>query len=65
MAGAGHGGTIVGFEVADVDAEATRLADLGVSIVKPTQTYPWGTRSVWFRDPDGNLVNFYSQVETS
>ena len=29
MAGAGHGATIVGFEVADVDAEAARLADAG------------------------------------
>lgn len=62
MAGAGHGATIVGFEVADVDAEDTRLRALGVPIVKPPQTYPWGTRSVWFRDPDGNLVNFYARV---
>jgi catechol 2,3-dioxygenase-like lactoylglutathione lyase family enzyme len=62
MTGAGHGGTIVGFEVADVDAEDARLRALGVPIVKPPQTYPWGTRSVWFRDPDGNLVNFFARV---
>ncbi|HKW35048.1 MAG TPA: nuclear transport factor 2 family protein [Candidatus Acidoferrum sp.] len=27
--------------------------------VKPPTTQPWGTRSVYFRDPDGNLVNFF------
>jgi len=62
MEGAGHGGMIVGFEVADVDAEDARLRALGVPIGKPPQTYPWGARSVWFRDPDGNLVNFFARV---
>jgi len=23
---------------------------------------PWGNRSLLFRDPDGNLVNFFSPV---
>jgi catechol 2,3-dioxygenase-like lactoylglutathione lyase family enzyme len=27
--------------------------------VRQPTTQPWGTRSVYFRDPDGNLVNFY------
>ena len=31
-------------------------------IVKPPTTQPWGRRSVWFRDPDGNIVNFYADV---
>lgn len=26
---------------------------------------PWGTRSIYFRDPDGNLVDFYSPVPAS
>lgn len=62
MQGAGYGGVTLGFEVEDVDGQYARLKGLGVSIVKPPASYPWGTRSVWFRDPDGNIVNFYSRV---
>lgn len=58
MAGAGTGSCALEFEVQDVDAEHARLLALGVPIVKPPMTYPWGRRSVWFRDPDGNIVNF-------
>ena len=25
-------------------------------------TMPWGNRSLLFRDPDGNLVNFFTPV---
>ncbi|WP_368733884.1 VOC family protein [Desulfobacter hydrogenophilus] len=28
---------------------------------EPT-TMPWGNRSLPFRDPDGNLVNFFTPV---
>lgn len=54
--------TVVEFEVGDVDAEYARLVALGVPIVKPPTTQPWGIRSVWFRDPDGNIVNFLARV---
>jgi len=60
MLGAGHGGFTLGFEVEDVDVQYERLKTLGVIFVKLPATYPWGTRSVWFRDPDGNIVDFYS-----
>ena len=62
MQGAGYGNITTGFEVEDVDAEYERLKALGVEIVKLPATYPWGARSVWFRDPDGNIVDFYSRV---
>ena len=39
-----------------------RLSALAVPIVKPPTTQPWGLRSVWLRDPDGNLVNCYAKV---
>ena len=26
------------------------------------RTMPWGNRSLLFRDPDGNLVNFFTPV---
>ena len=58
MVGAGSGNAVLEFIVADVDAEYERLRDLGVEVVKPPQTHPWGARSFWFRDPDGNLVDF-------
>ena len=62
MQGAGRGGCALEFEVEDVDQEYRRLTGLNVAIVKPPTTQPWELRSVWFRDPDGNLVNFYAAV---
>ncbi|NKB69751.1 MAG: hypothetical protein GKR89_21990 [Candidatus Latescibacteria bacterium] len=62
MKGAGAGGYTVEFQVDDVDAEYTRLQALGVEIVKPPTTQTWGRRSLWFRDPDGNIVNFYVEA---
>jgi len=45
----------------DVDAEYPRVAALGVDWVLPPTTQPWGTRSMIFRDPAGNLVNVFSR----
>lgn len=52
------------FLVDDVDAEYRRLDELGVQWVKEPTTQPWGSRSIYFRDPDGNLINFYQRAET-
>jgi len=54
-------GVVLEFEVADVDQEFRRLHPLVRVWVKPPTTQPWGTRSFYFRDPDGNLVDFYSR----
>ena len=51
---------ILEFKVSDVDEEYRRLQPLVITWVKPPTTQPWGTRSIYFRDPDGNLVDFYS-----
>ncbi|MGC9347392.1 MAG: VOC family protein [Anaerolineae bacterium] len=64
MKGAGYGSVTIGFEVADVDAEYERLKGLHVELVKLPKTYPWGTRSVWFRDPVGNIVNFFTRMDS-
>ena len=54
---------IIEFLVDDVDAEYRKLADvLGSSLVQAPTTMPWGNRSLLFRDPDGNLVNFFTPV---
>lgn len=56
--------TILEFKVADVDHEYARLQPLVTIWVKKPTTQPWGTRSVYFRDPDGNLVDFYMARKT-
>jgi len=62
MQDAGIGNAVLEFKVEDVDQEYARLLDMRVPIVKPPTTQPWGLRSVWFRDPDGNIVNFFAVV---
>ena len=60
--GSGVGRYTLEVEVYDVDAEFERLQRLGCAVVKPPTTQSWGRRSVWVRDPDGNIVNFYANV---
>ena len=54
---------ILDFEVGDVDAEYERIAGLGVVVVTPPTTQPWGSRSMIFRDPGGNMVNVFSRAK--
>jgi uncharacterized glyoxalase superfamily protein PhnB len=54
---------ILEFSVADVDQEYQKLQSLVKTWVKPPTTQPWGTRSIYFRDPDGNLVDFYARIQ--
>src|SRR5512136_720620 len=58
----GRGGVTLMFEVEDVEAEYKRCQGLGLEMVKPLMTHPWGSRSFWFSDPDGNLVDFYGKA---
>ncbi|PPJ20923.1 glyoxalase [Nocardia nova] len=51
---------ITEFLVADVDRVHRELS--GTEIVAEPTTMPWGNRSVLVRDPDGNLVNFFTPV---
>ncbi|GHF88505.1 putative enzyme related to lactoylglutathione lyase [Amycolatopsis bartoniae] len=53
---------IIEFLVEDVDQEYERLTSLAAApeIVQKPTTMPWGNRSLLFRDPDGNLVNFFT-----
>ena len=62
MQAASNRSIILEFQVADVDQEYERLQSLSVEWVKPPTTQPWGNRSIYFRDPDGNLINFYARV---
>jgi predicted enzyme related to lactoylglutathione lyase len=54
---------ILEFLVQDVDEEYKRLADFiqPYTVQKPT-AMPWGNKSLLFRDPEGNLINFFTPV---
>ncbi|WP_268220139.1 VOC family protein [Streptomyces sp. EMB24] len=52
---------IVEFLVDDVDRVHKELADVLADVVNGPATMPWGNRSLLFRDPDGNLLNFFSR----
>jgi predicted enzyme related to lactoylglutathione lyase len=51
---------VLDFEVDDVDKERARLADIVKHFVMEPVNQPWGNRSMLFRDPDGNLINFFT-----
>lgn len=53
---------IIEFLVDDVDRVHANLTGyVGEFVTEPT-TMPWGNRALLFRDPDGNLVNFFTPV---
>lgn len=54
--------SIVEFQVDDVDKERTRLKRIVPECVLEPTTQPWGNRSMLFRDPDGNLINFFQPI---
>lgn len=56
---------ILEFKVSDVDQEYARLHDVVSIWVKGPTNQPWGTRSIYFRDPDGNLVDFFTTLNTA
>ncbi len=53
---------IIEFRVDDVDKEYERLETMIGDLVQRPTTMPWGNRSLLFRDPDGNLINFFTPV---
>ena len=53
---------IIEFLVDDVDRVHQNLAGFVTDFVNEPTTMPWGNRSLLFRDPDGNLVNFFTPV---
>jgi len=53
---------ITEFLVDDVDRVHQNLTGFVTDFVNGPTTMPWGNRSLLFRDPDGNLVNFFTPV---
>ena len=50
------------FLVADVDATYEALQDVVKVFVNEPTDMPWGNRSLLVRDPDGNLLNFFTPI---
>ena len=53
---------IIEFLVENLDDDYERIKNLTSDIVQKPTTMPWGNRSLLFRDPDGNLINFFTPV---
>ncbi|MFD0067929.1 VOC family protein [Streptomyces sp. NPDC056637] len=53
---------IIEFLVDDVDRVHANLTGVVSNFVNEPTTMPWGNRALLFRDPDGNLVNFFTPV---
>ncbi|THA70147.1 VOC family protein [Streptomyces sp. A0958] len=53
---------ILEFLVDDVDSVHKNLTGFVEDFVNGPTTMPWGNRALLFRDPDGNLVNFFTPV---
>ena len=53
---------IIEFMVENVDAAFLQLKKQVPAFLQEPTTMPWGNRSLLFRDPDGNLINFFTPV---
>lgn len=47
---------------AEVDACAQALRSAGVRIEKEPTNQSWGHRTLFFRDPDGNVLEIYAEI---
>jgi catechol 2,3-dioxygenase-like lactoylglutathione lyase family enzyme len=47
---------------ADVDRCAEELNRHGVDLLEPPTNQPFGHRTLFFRDPDGNLLEVYAEI---
>jgi catechol 2,3-dioxygenase-like lactoylglutathione lyase family enzyme len=46
----------------DVDRCAEELLRHGVDLLEPPTNQPFGHRTLFFRDPDGNLLEVYAEI---
>ena len=53
----------LGFKVSDCDAAFGELVAAGAAPVVPPTTRPWGQRTAYVRDPEGNLIELAEDRE--
>ena len=63
MRGAANHSVLIEFAVEDVDGEYARLKGLQLELVQELRDQPWGQRTFYVRDPDGNILNVHTAVE--
>lgn len=51
--------------VAEVDRCAEELTRQGVALVSPPTDRAFGHRTLFFRDPDGNVLEVYAEIEAA
>jgi hypothetical protein len=51
---------IIEFQVTDGDQERARIAATAREFVLESRDQPWVNRSMLFRHPDANLINFFT-----
>lgn len=47
---------------AEVEKCATTLEAKGVELAAPVTDQAWGHRTIFFRDPDGNVIEIYADI---
>jgi catechol 2,3-dioxygenase-like lactoylglutathione lyase family enzyme len=47
----------------EVDQCADALVQQGVNLLSPPTDQIWGHRTLFFRDPDGNLLEIFAEIE--
>lgn len=66
--GQGVRGELPGVQIAflvsrsDVDLSYRQLLEMGVTVVDPPTDQPRGHRTVYFTDPEGNLLEIYAEI---
>jgi catechol 2,3-dioxygenase-like lactoylglutathione lyase family enzyme len=38
------------------------LAAKGVALISPLTDHPFGHRTIFFRDPDGNVIEIFAEI---
>jgi lactoylglutathione lyase len=61
--GEGEATMEVAFLVEDVDGEAERLREAGVTVLSGPVDRPWGQRTLHLLDPDGHVVELAQELQ--
>jgi predicted enzyme related to lactoylglutathione lyase len=54
---------VLWLQVPDLDAEAARLVERGVTVLKPAGRMPWGLLELWIEDADGTELRIVEVPE--